>query len=118
MGIQDQTSRGEPSAGARGNSGSVISPGRIVSFFVWTMLVNGVVWALRKGLSAPMEGQRGKPSASGSVSAIQLHRDPICGTHVSPEISFTLDWPDGKKHFCSAECRDRFQRSHRSAASA
>ena len=92
---------------------------RIIRFLFWAVLVNGVVWLLRRRLSTATRHQRAPtapdPAAEG---ALQLYRDPICGTHVSSEISFTLEAPDGKKHFCSAECRERFQRSERLAASA
>jgi len=51
-------------------------------------------------------------------SAISLHRDPWCGTYVSPEISFPLEQAGQVLHFCSAECRARYERSSQSAASA
>jgi YHS domain-containing protein len=53
-----------------------------------------------------------------SRSAIPLHRDPWCGTYISPEISFPLEQSGQVLHFCSAECRARYQRSSRRAASA
>lgn len=97
---------------------------RIIRFLFWAVLVNGALWLLRKRLAAAMSSKRAarptRTGAPGSAAAapIQLYRDPICGTHVSSEISFTLRGPDGEKHFCSAECRDRFQRSRGLAASA
>jgi len=51
-------------------------------------------------------------------SAIPLHRDPWCGTYVSPEISFPLEQAGQMLHFCSAECRARYQRSSQRAANA
>ena len=51
-------------------------------------------------------------------SAIPLHRDPWCGTYVSPEISFPMEQAGQVLHFCSAECRARYQRSSQRAASA
>jgi YHS domain-containing protein len=50
--------------------------------------------------------------------AIPLHRDPLCGTYVSPEISFPLEQPGQVLHFCSEECRTQYQRSSQRAASA
>ena len=50
--------------------------------------------------------------------AIPLHRDPWCGTHVSPEISFPFEQLGQMMHFCSAECRIRYQQSSQRAASA
>ena len=59
---------------------------------------------------------RPRPDVSGS--AIPLHRDPWCGTYVSPEISFPLEQAGQMLHFCSAECRARYQQPSRKAASA
>jgi YHS domain-containing protein len=104
--------------GAQQNSGTVSVLNRIIRFLFWAVLVNGALWLLRRRLSAASRRQRASEPGSPAGAPIQLHRDPICGTHVSSEISFTLDASDGKKHFCSAECRDRYQRSQRLAASA
>ena len=51
-------------------------------------------------------------------SAVPLHRDPWCGTHVSPEISFPLEQAGQIQHFCSAECRESYLKASRRAASA
>jgi YHS domain-containing protein len=51
-------------------------------------------------------------------TAIPLHRDPWCGTYVSPEISFPLEQAGQVLHFCSVECRARYERSSQRAASA
>jgi len=58
------------------------------------------------------------PHPQGTRSAIPLHRDPWCGTYISPEISFPLEQAGQVLHFCSAECRARYQRSSQRAASA
>jgi len=96
----------------------------------------GLVWIVRKllarafgnagSVAAPGAAPGAAPrSASGAAhgpqapqSAIPLHRDPWCGTYVSPEISFPLEQAGQKLHFCSAECRARYQESSRHAASA
>ncbi len=58
------------------------------------------------------------PNPRETRSAIPLLRDPWCGTYVSPEISFPLEQSGQVLHFCSAECRARYQRSSQRAASA
>jgi hypothetical protein len=58
------------------------------------------------------------PPPRQSRSAVALHRDPWCGTYISPEISIRLEQADEVLHFCSAECRARYERSSRRAASA
>ena len=58
------------------------------------------------------------PHPQTTRSAVPLHRDPWCGTYVSPEISFPLEQAGQVLHFCSAECRARYERSSQRAASA
>jgi YHS domain-containing protein len=62
---------------------------------------------------APSAGRRRE-----SREVIPLHRDPWCGTYVSAEISFPFEQSGQVLHFCSQECRARYQRSARRAASA
>jgi len=58
------------------------------------------------------------PRQNSTGRSIALQRDPVCGTHVSPEISFPFEQQDQVIHFCSAECRARYQQSSQRAASA
>ena len=86
-----------------------------------------MAWLMRKmlamvlpntGSSRTSAGSRAQPRPGAPPRAIPLHRDPECGTYVSPEISFPLEQPGQVLHFCSAECRARYQRSSQRAASA
>ena len=63
-------------------------------------------------------GPASAPHPQSTRSAIPLHRDPWCGTYVSPEISFPLEQAGQVLHFCSAECRARYERSSQRAESA
>jgi len=58
------------------------------------------------------------PRPHGSRPAVALYLDRTCGTHVSAEISFPLEQAGQVIHFCSAECRTRYQQSSQRAASA
>jgi len=102
----------------------------------------GIAWLIRKLVARLLRsatpastfkraptgaGSSGSPYNSGAAkrphpgvtrSAISLLRDPWCGTHVSPEISFPLEQAGQVVHFCSAECRTRYQQSSQRAASA
>ena len=87
------------------------------------------VWVLRRWCSPALgEGTAG-PRAYPVAKAIPLYRDPYCGTYIiaagstrarypSPEISFPFGQAGQNQHFCSAECRDRYQRLERRAARA
>jgi hypothetical protein len=80
----------------------------------------GLVWVARK-LFAQILGSAKQPSAPSvreTPNAIPLHRDPWCGTYVSPEISVPLEQSGQVLHFCSQECRARYQGSAKRAASA
>ena len=58
------------------------------------------------------------PQPHETLTPVALQRDPYCGTYVSPEISFPLEQSGQVLHFCSAECRARFQANAKRAASA
>jgi YHS domain-containing protein len=90
-----------------------------------------MAWLMRKLLArvfpnAGPQAESNRASSGGSAGprlgappqAIPLYRDPECGTYVSPEISFPLEQPGQVLHFCSEECRTRYQRSSQRAASA
>ena len=80
----------------------------------------GLGWLMRKLIARALgnAGPVSAPRPTDPNSAIALHRDPWCGTYVSPEISFPLEQAGQMLHFCSAECRARYQRTSKRAASA
>jgi len=80
----------------------------------------GLAWLMRKLLGRILDSSTPASATrpDNARSAIPLHRDPQCGTYVSPEVSFPLEQAGQMLHFCSAECRARYQNSNRRAASA
>jgi hypothetical protein len=80
----------------------------------------GLAWLLRKLIARAMgnTGPASAPRPEDSNSAIPLHRDPWCGAYVSPEICFPLEQAGQMLHFCSAECRARYEGTSQRAASA
>jgi YHS domain-containing protein len=42
----------------------------------------------------------------------QMARDPVCGTFVSTELSHRLDRGGETLHFCSRDCRERYQKTN------
>lgn len=91
---------------------------RLAQFLFWLLIVSWgvallrrvVAWALR-GSSPDAEKQAGQTAASR-----RLHRDPVCGTHVSEEISFPLREAGAMLHFCSEACREKYVSAQRFAA--
>ena len=78
---------------------------RLIQFILWLILAT---WLGRK-LLGWLFGSQQELRPAAPRAARRLHRDPQCGTYVSPEISFTLDREGVVHHFCSAECRARFE---------
>jgi len=80
----------------------------------------GLAWMMRKLLAKALgtSGAPTMPQQHETPSPVALQRDPYCGTYVSPEISFPLEQSGQVLHFCSAECRARYQSNSASAASA
>ena len=90
--------------------------GRILRFVLWLLLAT---WLARKVLGWLFgKAQPPEPRSAPSSSAGSLQRDPICGTYVAPKISRTVEHAGQLHHFCSAECRARFNAAHRLQISA
>lgn len=87
---------------------------RIIQFILWLILAT---WLGRKLLGWLFGAKQDAPAATPRAARL-LHRDPVCGTHVSPEISFTLEHEGTVHHFCSVECRAKFGLAQRARASA
>ncbi len=87
---------------------------RIIRFLFWFVILSWAVWLVRRLFRAGAAPSAQPPAPRGGV---KLYRDPVCGTHVSPEISFSLEDAGQVVHFCSAECRERYRTSERRAAS-
>lgn len=54
----------------------------------------------------PKDGRRARGRAP-----VKLVRDPVCGTWIDPGASFAIGTRGDTHYFCSAKCRDSFQRS-------
>jgi YHS domain-containing protein len=77
------------------------------------ILLTWMLRMLQRWISSAARRQTTGPRRPPNAAPIVLRRDPYCGTHVSPEISFSLQQAGQIEHFCSTECRDRFLRSGR-----
>ena len=84
---------------------SVAILARVFQFILWLILAT---WLGRKLLGWLFGSGANLRSASPRAPQ-RLQRDPVCGTYVSPEISHTLEHDGVVHHFCSAECRAKFQ---------
>jgi len=69
------------------------------------LLVVRAVWRAIGSMIAISGGVR-RSTASREPQAVKLVRDPVCGTHVSPQTAIS----DGKHYFCSEKCRNEYAR--------
>ncbi len=101
--------------------------GRILQFIIWVLVATWVGrklfgWlmrgAVRQSAQRPQQQRTPWPQQQQSTAGAaeparrQLHRDPMCGTHVPAGISFTWEESGHTHHFCSAECRERYAVQH------
>lgn len=83
-------------------------------FFLFLFLVFRFFWKLGRGIlkamgtAAEASSRQGGGTASASVTG-RTFRDPVCGTFVSAELSHKLNRGAETFHFCSPECRRKFE---------
>jgi YHS domain-containing protein len=95
--------------------------GRILRFLFWVLLVS---WAV-KLLGRAIGGAKAPGSAPGNAppetlgASKRLVKDPVCGMHLAEELALPLQANGEVLHFCSQECRAKYESSMvRRAASA
>ena len=81
---------------------------RIVLPLMLFLLVRAVVKSIWGGRSA-RTARHPSDESTRSRTAGELKQDPMCGTFVSANSSFTKTLNGEKLHFCSADCRDRYR---------
>jgi hypothetical protein len=89
---------------------------RIIRYFLWLVFFAWIAWLVRRLVGAASQSQARVSPHAAPIAPVRLYRDPWCGTHVSPEISYTLEDSGAALHFCSADCRERYGASLRRAA--
>ncbi len=109
--------RAKPIDAAGKCRGGVLFLARILRFLLVLVVLSWAVWLVRRlfaHLSMPSARRETRPETP--VIARRLYRDPSCGTHVSDELSYSLEEAGQVLHFCSTECRERYRASLRRAA--
>src|SRR5262249_51616538 len=104
----------------RGTLGEMSFLGRILRFLFWVLLVSWVV----KLLGRAVGGAGATPSAPSDpqtepAGGRRLVKDRVCGRHMARELALPLEANGEVLHFCSEECRAKYESSMvRRAASA
>jgi len=83
---------------------------RLILFVVLAIIVARAFWRFVDGIT---QGLRGGRRGSVPQRGVAMARDPVCGTFVVPDHTLSLPARDGRVFFCSAACRDRYQRQSR-----
>ena len=93
----------------------------MLRFLFWFLVVSGIVKLLGRVIGGVASGSRTE-SVKGPEPAKpqkRLVRDPVCGMHMAEELALPLQANGELLHFCSDECRAKYERSMvRHAASA
>jgi YHS domain-containing protein len=80
---------------------------RYILLLLLLVFVARAFWRVVEGV---IEGVTGQPrGARARRAAVQMARDPVCGTFVVPERAVTLVEGRQQIHFCSAACRDQYR---------
>ena len=82
--------------------------GRVLVFLLISLLLSRVFWRI---VGSFMEGLRGGEPKSGAAptQAVQMARDPVCGTFVLPDRAVVLSVGRERVYFCSEACRDKYR---------
>ncbi|HEY6211242.1 MAG TPA: hypothetical protein VIW45_03110 [Vicinamibacterales bacterium] len=87
----------------------------MLRFIVISLILTIVLRVITSTYSAFMEGLRGgdRDRSTGPRSptprAVQMARDPVCGTFVVPERAVSSVDGSGRVYFCSEKCRDAYR---------
>jgi len=84
---------------------------RIVEFLIFIALIRSLVGFVQRlwyGNRIPRPSFRPPPQQQ-PAGATTLQQDPVCGTYVSVESSLKKLVGGRVVHFCSPECRNRYQ---------
>ena len=81
---------------------------RVLFYAVLLILFARAMTRLWNGI---VEGATGGQPRSSRVPqpAVQMARDPVCGTFVVPDRAVALSVGQEHLYFCSASCRDAYQ---------
>jgi YHS domain-containing protein len=92
---------------------------KVILYLLITVIMISVVrmvaGVLMKSISLFLQGSQSGPAGSrpGAASSVprsgELKKDPVCGTFISTVSSVKKTVDGAVVHFCSVECRDKFQ---------
>jgi len=95
--------------------------GRILRFLFWLLVVSWMVKLFGRVIreAKPLGPAAARRDQESAAARKRLVKDPVCGTHMAEELALPLMANGEVLHFCSQECRAKYQTTMvRRAASA
>lgn len=77
---------------------------RVILLGILLLILARLFWRV---VDSVIEGASGRPRYK-VRDGVQLHRDPICGTYVSPSSARSLTAGGTTHYFCSDKCRNEY----------
>ena len=82
---------------------------RFFRYVFWAVMTAAVAWIVKKAFERAAASQnanvRGHVPTNGPMQRPKaLVRDPVCGTYVAEDISYSLMRGSESLHFCSQNC--------------
>ena len=85
---------------------------RYLVIFILVFFLLRFVWYLARrlfGVNRAAFAAQNNASSQGTSATGQTFRDPVCGTFISDELSHKLLRDAETLHFCSPECRTKYE---------
>jgi len=83
---------------------------RVILILILSIIVSRMFWRVVESFLEGL-GVNRQPRTPGGAppTAVQMVRDPVCGTFVLPDRAVTLVDGRTRQYFCSDACRDRYR---------
>ncbi|HEV2488992.1 MAG TPA: hypothetical protein VGT03_04225 [Candidatus Acidoferrales bacterium] len=96
--------------------------GRMLRYIFWFVVAAAIAWLVKRVFASAarrqVETANQRPPVNAPVTPKLLHRDPVCGSYVAEEISYSWEQGNETLHFCSRECLEHYRAGDRIAAGA
>jgi YHS domain-containing protein len=76
--------------------------------FVLPILLILIVRSIAGSFIKRFRGNPGQQPSQPPATSMELKKDPVCGTYVSPATGVSRSVQGHLIYFCSKECRDKF----------
>ena len=87
--------------------------GRILRFLFWVLVVSWVAKLIGRAVGGgnARQAEPWRTDSELAVSSKRLVKDPVCGMHMAEELALPLKANGEIVHFCSEECRAKYEDS-------